>query len=41
MDWKTLIVRLIEALRWPAAAVLGLWLLREPISRILAAVTPH
>ena len=41
MDWKTLTVRLIEALRWPVAALVAVWLLREPIGRLIGAITPH
>lgn len=38
MNWKAFTVRLIEALRWPAAFVAVCWIFREPLTRILNAL---
>lgn len=38
MNWKAFIVRLIEALRWPAAFVAACLIFREPLTRILNAL---
>lgn len=38
MDWKQFSIRLIEALRWPAAFALIVWLLREPIGVVMHAM---
>ena len=35
MGWKTFIVRLIEALRWPAAFIAAIYILREGLGNVL------
>ena len=37
MSWRSFTVRLIEALRWPFAFVVIFYLLRLPISELIAS----
>ena len=39
MSWKQFTIRLIEALRWPAALVAIVWILREQLSALLHAIS--
>ncbi|HEX8446065.1 MAG TPA: hypothetical protein VF649_05570 [Sphingomonas sp.] len=38
MDWREFTVRIIEALRWPAAFIAVIVILREPIHALVAAL---
>jgi hypothetical protein len=37
IGWKQFAIRLIEALRWPAAFVAAVVILREPLGRLIGA----
>lgn len=39
IGWKQFVVRLIEVLRWPAAAVAIAMIFREPLGQLLSALT--
>ena len=39
IGWRSFTIRLIEAVRWPAAFVIVVYLLREPIGRFVDAIT--
>jgi hypothetical protein len=39
MSWKTFTIRLIEALRWPAAFVAAVVILREPFTQLVQWIT--
>lgn len=39
IGWKQFTIRVIEALRWPAAAVAIAIILREPLTRLLNGLT--
>lgn len=39
MDWKRFTIRLIEALRWPAAFIAVAVIFREPLTQLLSAVS--
>jgi hypothetical protein len=38
MDWREFTVRIVEALRWPAAFIAIFVILREPINQFIAAL---
>ena len=38
MNWKTFFVRLVEALRWPIAFIIAIYILREGLSNVLDRV---
>lgn len=39
MDWREFTVRIVEALRWPAAFIAIFVILREPIIALVRTVT--
>lgn len=39
MSWKAFVVRLIEAVRWPIAFTVIVYLLREPLTALLHRLT--
>lgn len=39
MDWKQFSVRIIEALRWPAAVIAIAIIFREPLTHLFNALT--
>jgi hypothetical protein len=39
MDWKRFTIRLIEALRWPAAFIAVAVIFREPLTQFVAAIS--
>lgn len=41
MDWKRFTIRLIEALRWPAAFIAVAVIFREPVTAFMTAVAAH
>ena len=38
MDWKRFTIRLIEALRWPAAFIAVAIIFREPVTAFMTAI---
>jgi len=41
MDWKRFTIRLIEALRWPAAFIAVAVIFREPVTAFITAISGH
>jgi len=39
MNNRETAVRLVESLRWPVAMIVIIWLLREPLSGLIRAMT--
>lgn len=39
MDWKRFTIRLIEALRWPAAFIAVAVIFREPLTQFVSAIS--
>ncbi len=38
MDWKTFIIEILNAVSWPVAAVIGVWLFRKPIYDLIPLI---
>lgn len=38
MDWKTFIVEILNAVSWPVATVIGVWLFRKPIYDLIPLI---